>query len=348
MGKKALIGGGIGLLVVVAVVVILLIRTCGTQQGTETTEEKKTSQEETSQPSVQEETPVTEVSSASGSEEAEEEANKPPEGEKEEVEKKEETVAEKKEEEEKEEEKKKLPPPPAPSDMVHIPEGTFLMGSIDGDQDEQPVNNVWLDHYYIDRHEVTVKQFQKFSNETGYPMPKQPEWSGEDYPVVNVTWEDAAAYARWIGKRLPTEAEWEKAARGGLINKIFPWGNRSAGARDANFADKRTELSWKEQDVDDGYRYAAPVRQYSPNGYGLYDMAGNIWEWCADWYDPHYYKRSSKKNPKGPKSGYRKVVRGGSWLYASYNMRCSSRNGLEPYYRAESGGFRCALSVKIP
>lgn len=344
MERKALIGGGIGLLVVLAVVLILLIRTCGTKQATEISEEKKTSQEETSQPAVKEETPVTEVSSTSEGEEVKEEATSSVEGEKDEVKKNDETAAEKKVEEE----KKKLPPPPAPRGMVHIPEGTFLMGSIDGDQDEQPVHNVWLDHYYLDRHEVTVKQFQKFSDETGYPMPRQPQWSGEGYPVVNVTWEDAAAYARWRGKRLPTEAEWEKAARGGLINKIFPWGNRSAGGKDANFADKQTKLSWKEKDVDDGYQHAAPIGQYHPNGYGLYDMAGNIWEWCADWYDPQYYKRSKKKNPKGTKSGSRKIVRGGSWLYPPYNMRSSSRNGLEPYYRAESGGFRCALSVKTP
>lgn len=340
MRKKALIGG-IGLLFVV-IVVIVFMRACGSKGDQVVTEEKVTSEETTSPPFVKGESQEAETQMPSEGEEVE--AEKPVE----EVDEKEKEEEEKKEEEvvvEKEEEKKL--PPPAPKAMVLIKAGEFLMGSIEGDSDEQPVHKLWLDDYYIDRYEVTVKNFQEFSAETGYPMPEQPVWNGEDHPVVNVTWKDAEAYSLWAGKRLPTEAEWEKAARGGLPKKIFPWGNRSATGRDANFADSQTNLSWREGSVDDGYRYSAPVGRYNPNGYGLYDMAGNVWEWCSDWYNPNYFRQSSKKNPKGLASGYKNVVRGGSWLYPSYNMRCSSRNGLEPYYRGESGGFRCVLSVKI-
>ncbi len=336
--------GGIGLLVIV-IVAFVLVRAFWSKGDKIVKEEKETSMtsvETKSPPPVQEESQGAEAQMPSAGEEVE--AEKPVEEEKEE---KEEEEKEKTKEETVEKEEEKKPPPPAPKDMVLIKAGEFWMGSIEGDSDEQPVHKVWLDAYYIDRYEVTVKKFQEFSEETGYPMPKQPIWNGENHPVVNVTWKDATVYARWAGKRLPTEAEWEKATRGGLSKKIFPWGNRSPGGRDANFADSRTNLSWKEKGVDDGYRYSAPVGSYKPNGYGLYDMAGNVWEWCSDWYNPHYFQQSTKKNPKGLESGYKNVVRGGSWLYPSYNIRCSSRNGLEPYYRGESGGFRCVLSVKI-
>lgn len=153
-------------------------------------------------------------------------------------------------------------------------------------------------------------------------------------PVVGVNWNDAKAFADWAGERLPTEAEWEKADRGGLVGKKYPWGDTLTN-NDANFGGAGGKDKW------DG---TAPVGSFAPNGYGLYDMAGNVWEWCADWYDGNYYANSPKSNPTGPSSGQYKVLRGGSCDSSDDYMRTAYRNYSDPgsteYYL--SFGFRCA------
>jgi len=235
-----------------------------------------------------------------------------------------------------------IPPSPPPSPPVHemvlIPAGEFLMGSDEFD-DEKPVHKVYLDDFYIDKYEVTNAQYKKFMDATGHKKPRywdNPNYNAPDKPVVGVSWEDAAAYARWAGKRLPTEAEWEKAARGGLVGKRFVWGDEwppPSGAGNFDIG-------------DDGYEYTAPVGKFKPNGYGLYDMAGNVWEWCGDWYDRDYYANSPGRNPKGPSSGEYRVLRGGSWYFnLTNNLRVANRNSLTPVSWSYYEGFRCGASL---
>jgi sulfatase modifying factor 1 len=192
--------------------------------------------------------------------------------------------------------------------MVLIPAGDFQMGSNDSD-DEKPVHTVYLDAFYIDIYEVTNAQYKKFMDATKYKEPNywnDSKFNAPNHPVVGVRWNDAVAYTKWAGKRLPTEAEWEKAARGGLVGKKYPWGDNLTHD-DANYSGTGGKDKWVN---------TSPVGSFAPNGYGLYDMAGNVWEWCADWYDSKYYASSPKSNPKGPSSGERAVLRGGSWYFS--------------------------------
>ena len=189
--------------------------------------------------------------------------------------------------------------------MVLIPAGSFEMGDHFGqaNDDERPVHRVELDAFYMDRHEVTIGRFRQFVNQSGYNYPdhlwnKVAQYSPtDDHPMVRLSGDDAAAYASWAGKRLPTEAEWEYAARGRLVGKRYPWGNEIS--RDyANYSVTGGADRWSGQ--------TAPVGSFKPNGYGLYDMAGNVWEWCADWYDENYYRNSRNSpvnNPLGPETG---------------------------------------------
>ncbi|WP_240643021.1 formylglycine-generating enzyme family protein [Sinomicrobium pectinilyticum] len=207
-----------------------------------------------------------------------------------------------------------------------------------------------------------ASQWWSWMKGADWKHPEGPESSieGKDnYPVVHISWDDANAYARWAGKRLPTEAEWEFASRGGLKDNKYPWGNEDieAGNPKANtwqgtFPNKNTD--W------DAYLLAAPVKSFSPNGYGLYDMAGNVWEWCSDWYHNDYYQQLQDKttdNPKGPETSYdpmeptvpKKVIRGGSFLCnASYckGYRVTSRMKSSPDTGMQHTGFRCVSSGK--
>ncbi len=217
-----------------------------------------------------------------------------------------------------------------PEIMVLIPAGYFLMGSEDGNIDEQPERSVYLDAFYIDSAEVTCNRFAKFLKETGHPPHKlwNPEFDRPDDPVVGVSWYDASAFAMWAGKRLPTEAEWEKAARGGLEKNKFPWGDQIDRDR-ANYNSFGT----------------TPVKSYAPNNYGIYDIIGNVWEWCYDWYDPEYYSFAPRKNPTGPVNGAKKVVRGGAWCSSDVTLSVSNRHKHEPLHRSFNIGFRCAVSA---
>lgn len=225
-------------------------------------------------------------------------------------------------------------------DMVLIPAGEFQMGSNDGNMDEKPVHTVYLDAFYMDVYEVTNTQYQKFLFTTGY----KPFYSFHHFeedaknapngPVELVTWYDVSAYAKWAGKRLPTEAEWEKAARGGLEGKRYPWGD------DAIY----DNVNWQGIGGRDIWEHDAPVGSFPPNGYGLYDMIGNVEEWCADWYAGDYYGESPRQNPLGPALGLCRVVRGGSYGYPS-NMLVgvAYRSANNPY---NNRSFRCAMDAK--
>jgi len=249
--------------------------------------------------------------------------------------------------------------------MVLIPAGEFQMGDAfkEGNSDERPIHTVYLDAFYIDKYEVTNAQYKKFMDATGYK-----EYFFDDYvrdkmdtnvldqPVINVNWKDAKAYADWAEKRLPTEAEWEKSARGRLAGKKYIWGNdwpppkNSGSFADTTLYDKALsetvcycDIPPTISDYNDGYAYSAPVGKFSPNGYGLYDMAGNVWEWCADWYANNYYANSPKTNPTGPSSGSYRVLRGGSWGdFNAPTLRVARRSLNFPANTDSTIGFRCA------
>lgn len=228
-------------------------------------------------------------------------------------------------------------------EFVPVPAGEFWMGSAESDQasgqDEMPQHQVFLDAYYIGRTPVTNAQYKAFADATRHRW----DYSQglEDHPAVDISWHDAVAFCEWLGRkagrpvRLPTEAEWEKAARG-TDGRIYPWGNEPPDESLCNFGGRMKETT--------------PVGRYSPRGdspYGCADMAGNVWEWCADWYDEGYYSRSPASNPQGPDSGSYKVLRGGSWFHVSRSTRSAYRNWYSPTYWVSHWGFRCA-AVSVP
>ncbi len=227
-------------------------------------------------------------------------------------------------------------------EMVYIPAGEFTMGSDSGNKDEKPVHKVYLDSYYIDKYEVTVDKYAAcvkagFCNEpdTGGSC----NWgkSGrERHPVNCVNWGQARAYCEWRKKRLPTEAEWEKAARG-TDGREYPWGNEKASCSYAVMNDG----SGGGCGMDRTWPVGSKPKGASP--YGAMDMSGNVWEWVEDWYNKEYYRRSPDRNPKGPDSGKYRVLHGGSWFVNSDSLRAANRgSGLPPAFGYSSGGFRCA------
>ncbi|MFZ1746081.1 MAG: SUMF1/EgtB/PvdO family nonheme iron enzyme [Nitrospirales bacterium] len=224
--------------------------------------------------------------------------------------------------------------------MVFIPEGHFTMGSKDF-RNERPVHQVFLDNFYIDQHEVTVSQYAEFIKKSGAEPPGY--WIDlnlhevSQHPAVRANWDEATAYCESVGKRLPTEAEWEKAARG-ADERLYPWGEQDPIQILANF-DKCCDHQ--------AYSVLTSVGEKAEgqSPYGLDDMAGNVWEWTADWYDTSYYQRSPDKNPEGPPVGELKAIRGGSWSNKAVDIRTTNRHGLDPGQRHDNVGFRCAKNA---
>lgn len=241
--------------------------------------------------------------------------------------------------------------------MAHIPAGQFGMGSDDGEADEAPMHDVQLDSFWMDTTEITNRMYSlcveagnckpplQTSSYTRPSYYNNPQYA--EYPVIYVDWSMADAYCQWAGAHLPTEAQWEKSASGG-DDRIYPWGDDwdVDQRKRLNFADGNNPETTSDITLNDGFRDSAPVGSF-PGGrspYGMYDMAGNLWEWVADWYDPSYYANSPASNPQGPAAETSmRVLRGASWVAANQDVfRTSNRNGLEPSKSSESIGFRCA------
>lgn len=231
---------------------------------------------------------------------------------------------------------------------VRIPAGPFEMGrshELPDDRlkwfpqllrDDRPVRTVTLGAFDIDAHEVTNREYSEFvaaglARKPHYwPRGRIPEGKA-DQPVANVTWDEAHAYCRWKGKRLPTEAEWEKACRGGLTAKKFPWGDEEADPERAHY---------------DSVKGPIAICSYERNGYGLCDMAGNVWEWTADRYAKEYYAVGRPQDPQGPTEGRYRVLRGGSWADVPKFLTCAHRSFSRPEERSPNIGFRCARTAE--
>ena len=230
---------------------------------------------------------------------------------------------------------------PVPEEMVTIPAGPFVRGTMSGGFDEQPQRTIYLDTFSIDRYEVTNHQYQQFVAATGHRKAAPPsryaksmgKMRSPNQPVVYVSWDDAVAYCRWKGKRLPTEAEWEKAMRG-TDGRLWPWGNQ----------EKPNGANWGR--VQDGHDDSARVGTFptDQSPYGVMDGAGNVIEWVADWYQEAYYKDSPDKDPPSPEFGIFRVMRGGGYTTTGGDLRITSRSKMVPDFRDEMIGFRCAIS----
>ncbi len=242
--------------------------------------------------------------------------------------------------------------------MVYVPAGEFTMGTNNGPNHSKPAHTVFLDAFWIDKFEVAIESYIKCVDAGRCSPPSHTgsytrssyygNYKYGNYPVIYVTWNDARAYCTWAGKRLPTEAEWEKAIRG-TDGRTFPWGNAAWDGTQANLCDKNCEFAGSDENADDGYADTAPVGNY-PKGaspYGAMDMSGNVYEWVADWYDPKYYASSPKSNPTGPSSGQDRVVRGGSFAEEIEHGVTTARQAfvedwsIAPFVPLEVG-FRCA------
>jgi serine/threonine-protein kinase len=231
------------------------------------------------------------------------------------------------------------PDSPIGTSRVSVPAGTFLMGSETGAPDELPVHRVSGSAFAMDRYEVTNARFAACVQAGACSPPaltssfKRPVYFGAaefaDYPVIHVAWSQAAAFCAWAGGRLPTEAEWERAARGTADARTFPWGDSAPDCSKANFAGC----------VGDTDRVGRRPAGQSP--YGAFDMAGNVWEWTADWYEADYYSRSPDQDPVGPDSGHLKVMRGGCWVSGANSLRATCRKAELPGLWAPNVGFRC-------
>ncbi len=278
----------------------------------------------------------------------------------------------------------------APEDgtvQIYVPAGDFLMGADPradplAQQNEQPQHRVYLDAFWIDLTEVTNRMFDRFVQATSYLTSAERRgagvvWTGsawltvaeadwrhprgaatditglDDHPVVQVSWNDARAYCGWKNGQLPSEAQWEKAARGPATRlrqsgdaRRFPWGNDPPAENLLNFADRNQTAAWASRQIDDGYQFTAPVGTYAAGAspYGALDMAGNVWEMVADWYSDTYYTISPADNPTGPESGTTHVGRGGAWSDGMDNVRTTARSDVAPDDQNNISGFRCAYT----
>jgi sulfatase modifying factor 1 len=224
--------------------------------------------------------------------------------------------------------------------LAPIPAGWFCMGSETGQDNERPRHRVWVDAFYLAQCQVTNAEYACFLEATGTAAPAlwlDPNFSHPEQPVVAVSWFEAVRYCEWLQSltqqrhRLPTEAEWERAARGGVDGTLFPWGNDSP--QSLPDYDKR----WQ----------GAPERvaRYTPNRFGLYDISENVHEWCSDWYQPDYYAVSPERNPPGPNTGERRSSRGGSWRHHIKVTRCAARSSIPPNFQYADYGFRLACDL---
>jgi sulfatase modifying factor 1 len=225
-----------------------------------------------------------------------------------------------------------------PMAMALIPAGTYQMGHGRG-ADHSPAHRVRIGAFYLDRFEVTNMEYHEFCSETGRQLPIFWGMDGfhcgpdyPDHPVVGVSWYDANAFATWKGKRLPTEAEWEYAARGGLAGKKYPGGNKI----------DTTAANYSEKGITRGTMH---IGSYAPNHYGLYDMCGNVVEWVSDWYAAGYYRTSPSANPPGPDEGKFKIIRGGGWHSGPGCSQVHFRNALPANWLDFNVGFRCAKNI---
>jgi len=251
-----------------------------------------------------------------------------------------------------------LVPRPEPLfEMVYVTGGTFNMGSIDGDYEEEPVHTVRLNSFLIGKYEITYSQYMEFVEDTGRDYYARSKWCDDDKPVINVSWYDAIEFCNWLslkelytpcysirgdwvylnsdadGYRLPTEAEWEYAASGGISDL----GALYSGSNNAD------SVSWNK---DNTHRETHETGEKVPNRLGIYDMSGNVWEWCWDWYDEDYYIDSSEVSPPGPVTGYYKIVRGGSWDSDDFYLRCTARGFCSPVSYDTDIGFRVVRNIE--
>jgi formylglycine-generating enzyme required for sulfatase activity len=228
--------------------------------------------------------------------------------------------------------------------LIRIPAGNFLMGWDQGQDCERPIHRVSIDSFLLAATQVTNEQYDLYLRSTSAAPPpfwNYPNFNHPQQPVAGPSWYEAVRYCEWLSQqtgrhlRLPTEAEWECAARGGLEQKQFPWGDEPPQSL-ANYATR-----WQAG--------PEPVAQYAPNAFGLYDIGDNVHEWCSDWYDPNYYAISPERNPQGPEQSLmkpaRKSSRGGSWRHQIKVARCSARSSIPPEFQYADYGFRVACST---
>jgi len=224
--------------------------------------------------------------------------------------------------------------------MCSIPAGDFQMGCDTGRDDEKPAHRIWVDAFQLAAFQTTNAQYAHFLESTGHApssLWNDPNFNNSEQPVVAVSWFEAQAYCNWLSAmtgqtfRLPTEAEWERAARGGVEGEMYPWGN----CQPEDLPDYANR--WKTG--------PEPVGLYAPNSYGLYNMGDNVHEWCADWYDAPYYSISPERNPQGPLSSGRRASRGGSWRHHIKVTRAAARSSIPPELKYADYGFRVAASI---